>query len=206
MLAMFFALASPWYAMLGYYAVRGSSQMSARCIGAILLTIPVALSVRHGESADGLGAGLAPLIAAIFAPLGGPIVLAAWASEAPMIGFVALAIGAAAAGAVLYFMRRRIRFAVVSGFSAFALLSWGSAELLVERQLRGRADVQFARDYCISQRASVLAMIESGQTDVVISPHATLTAGGDSYHWSFGANAWRRNAVGARIGGPQRCL
>jgi len=195
MLIVWLVLSAPWFAVLGHFAARGPLRVSALCVGALLLLIPVAIGVGHSEGADGIGAAFAPVVAAVLGPLCGPVLVLSWASEAPAIGFLALLLGAAVAAAAGYALRGRLRFAVVVAFVLFSVVSWLSAEAFVEQRLWRRADQQFGAEHCIYERRSVLGMIESGETDVLVWPHAKIAAANRRFYWSFRANSWVRDTA-----------
>lgn len=182
----------PWLALLAVGACRANRLLKMLSTLGLLCFLPAILAMSHSEKADTIGAVFAPVVFGVLGPFGGPFAILVWASEAPLIGFSSVAIGAAlAAWAGAYAYRRGAqRIAVVVAFLTFGLTAWVASECLVELSLRQQAAKQFAARYCMYERSSVLEMIESGQSDILVHPHASALTEGRTYHWSFHESRW----------------
>lgn len=135
----------------------------------------------------------------VLGPYLGPFILFHIADNAPAIAYTALGVGAIIGLLVWVLSGRggRTRLAAMLGQLTFAVVSWLSAEALVETTLRTRAAEQFASEYCIVSRSSVPQMIRFGTTDEwVRGTHATLVDGQQTYTWSFdeGSFVLQKNA------------
>lgn len=189
----------PWLIVLVRGAMGAASPLAMFCVAELCFFAPCLWSINTAEHNDGLGVLLVPLIVGVAAPLLNPVIVVSWALGAPLIGFASLAIGLSVAVFVGWLAWRCgvKRAAAVTAFCTLALVAWAVSEVAVTATLAAQARRQFPDGYCISERRSVLGMIENGEANLMTSRHAGLVSDGRGYYWSFQANRWL-------LSGPQQ--